>query len=537
MNIKRVILTGLLAFALAFSLNAQSITTPISAIDFAYGIGNVAPLRVIGGPYAAGVATITVSQGYAVSASGITFNPLSTSALIRVGSGTSQESITPSAVSCSTPAVYGTCSFTATLANTHGTGDLVMSATYGAQEAVNYQAAQPGGGVIKLNSFWARAGGTDAIISALVPSSRVAIRDDRTPMRNWSMQPTTASLIAAPVALTVATVTQPATCPTGGTCTWTAAQPFFRIAYVDALGGISAASTAYQPGVNLTASVPVNIASPAASTGAVGWIAFAGTTSPLSYMLPIVTTAGVANGACTLTTLESAIPACAIGSAASFNTVYVNTNMLAPVATQSTANVHNPVFQAHTTFAYQPTGSMPTPFQSHFGPFPANTASAASANVAHLGAVALPTGYLNYIGRTIRVRGKVAATAVTAGIPTVVVALGWQAGFGAGTGAPTTICTLAGVAVTAGTAVLQPFDCVITTTAAASTAVGSVVTEGFTIANAATTAATPGTDAGTGTPVGSLALFGPTSLFITWTDNGQAYTAAQLVDLHIETLQ
>ena len=548
MQINRTgIIAGLLAFALlALPLNAQNRTRfggAWNAVDYAYGIGpNVAGLTVdIGG--AAGAATLTVAYGYTTAGDGTSFAPLATTAPITVGNtaGANLETVTPSAVSCGTPMIADTCTVTATFTYAHGRGEVISSGTIGLQEAVNLAQAAGGGGVA-ISPVWASLGGTDSMINGksatapVTPYATVVLEDNRgtRPGLHWAMQPSTVSLLAAPATLAAATVYSGTACATGHTCTWAAAQPYFRVAYVDALGQLTIPSTGYQVAGNLTASVPVVIVSPAASAGAVGWIPYAGASSAASFVLPVTTAAGVSNGSCVLTTLETVIPACVIGSNATIDTLYSNTNMDAGVAATASANAAYPVFQAHTTFAYEPTAN-PVPFQSNFGPFPANTASASSTDKNVVGTFSLPTGYLNQIGRTIRISGKVAATVVTAGIPTVIVALGWQGGYS--TGAPTEVCTVASVAVVAGTAVLMPFSCTLTTYAVGTTAIGSVITEGMSIANGATTAAIPGTDAGTATPVGSLGLFSQNNVFIKFEDNGQASTAAQLVSLHVETIQ
>jgi len=350
--------------------------------------------------------------------------------------------------------------------------------------------------------------------------------------------------------LIAANITQPATCSTtNGVCpaTWTASQPYFSIAYVDIQGNISVGGTGYQVGSNLTASVPVTIAQPAASAGAVGWLVFAGTTANLlEYQLPVTTTAtGAALGACTLTTLETVTPACALpnttygqaGSGpATFNAIYAATNMLIPVASEATANVWNPVFNAHSTFAYEPTATALS-FQTNYTPFSANAATTASGNRAVLATVPLPPGYLNQIGKTIRVKGKYTSTVTSGVTPEILINLGSQgANYGAA-GIPTTLCTMLSVGTTlAVTTVNGTFECVLTTNAAGATAVGSLFPDGW--AGWWGTGITGVFQADSGTAaVGSLGLFEPTQLFVTYLSTAQASSAAQVTDLHIETLQ
>ena len=538
------ILVALVALSLpAIAQNRTRFGGYINAYDYAYGQNpNVPALINDSNTVSTGAQTLTIRVGSVTAGDGTVFAPLTYPAgalglpWFTVGGPSNTETVQATAVSCSTPSIQDTCSVTATFTYTHGQGERIYSADFGVNEAVNYMYSTQGSGTVLIDGVWAKAGGTNSILTSYVnPFPTITIEDHRGTATSFlEEQPSTLTAISAPTALTATTVTQPASCPTGATCTWTASQPYFCIAYVDSLGGISPCSTGYQPAGNLTASVPVNIASPATSTGAVGWIAFSGTGTNTEYLLPVASTVGVANGACTLTTLETVIPACAIGSGASFNTLYSNTNMLNPVGAFSTANASNPVFQSHTTFLYEPTGGLPQPFQNNYAQFAANTASQSSTNIAVVGTVDLPIAYNNVIGRTVRVSGKVAATVTTAGTPTVIIALGWQGGYSSG--APKALCTIAGGATTAGTAVLMPFSCTFVVNAIGATAVGTATTEGTGFAGAAG-AIIPATDAGNATAVTTLGFFSGNQLFVEFEDNGQASTAAQLIGLHVETLQ
>ena len=536
MHTKRnVLFTGLLVlFALASICNAQNISTTalptVNALDFAFGIGNVAPLRLIGGPYAAGVATVTVSQGYTVSANGITFNPLSTTNPVRVGSGTSQETVTPTSVSCSTPGVYGSCSFTATFQNAHGTGDIVQTSTYGLQEAVNYMAlgGTSGGGQVNIDKNWGRAGGTNATITGAAPLAAVQLADYRSSgsAEYWSMQPSTLTALAVPATLTAASVVFTAT-PTG---TWANSAYYFCTTYVDALGGEGPCSLTYTqtPTLNYT----LNLTSPAASTGAVGYRVYAGTGSlATAYLLPIAATN------CTLTTLEFVMPACAIGANSVFPTAPTTTTSLKPNTQSSpTVNVNQPFPQSHTTFAYAPSSQWALPFQQHYGPFVAY-GSLTAGQTAILGSVNLPTGFLNTIGRTIRVSGKVALTTVnTATLPYITIALRWQGGLTAG--APVAVCSLVPAAAGATSTQNEIFSCTMTTNAVGATAIGSVMTNGSEMLVAAAGGALLGATVDTGTAaIGSLGLFAQNGLDVIYTSTTNVTAGEQLLDLHVEVLQ
>lgn len=530
-----------------------------SAFDYAFGVNpNVPALINDSAPTTAGQsATLTLRVGAVTAADGTLFAPFGGAAgqsssvvpfiFFTIASGSAaQETVQATAVSCTTPLIQDSCQVTATFTNSHAQGERIVSADYGVQEAVNYLFSTNGSGKVLLGPDTTKAGFTSSTIgSYTTPVPSVPLEDNRGQYPTyWSTQPTVLTLISAPSALTSATVVQPAACPTGASCTWTAAEPDFCIAYVDILGQLSACSTAYAPSSNLTASLPVNITAPAASAGAVGWIAFAGTTQNVSYLLPVTTSAGVANGACTLTTLEQAIPACAltnstygqVGSSASFNTLYSNTNMQASLAANATANISNPVYQAHTAFAYQPTGSLPSPFQSNFTPWPANTATESANNVTILGTVNFPTGFLNTVSRSIRISGKLVATVTTASTPEVVILDGWIGGYSSG--APSkTLCTLLTVGTPTGTSDLISFTATITVNASGTTAVGSATCNGTAVFQAGTALPIAAIDSGTATPVASIGLFSSNQLFIEFVNTATGSSAAQLIDTHVETLQ
>lgn len=155
-------------FALGLCIGVASAQNPVvfagdaNAYSFAYGVNpNVAALQVdlAGGPTSAGVATLTVSFGNVALVGGTVITPLSTSAAITVGTGANAETVTPSAVSCTTPQVYQSCYFTATFTNAHGTGDRVASASYGITEAGLYLVGKLGGGTVSIDGTLLKAAG------------------------------------------------------------------------------------------------------------------------------------------------------------------------------------------------------------------------------------------------------------------------------------------------------------------------------------------------------------------------------------------
>ena len=513
-------IAGVLLIALASFAFAQMTVTNYDALDFAYGYGNIAPLRV-SGAIAAGGTSFTVDYGYVSLNNGISLTPLSATAPITIGGN---DTVTPTGVSCSTPAIYQTCSVTVSggITHAHGRGDSITSGTAGLQEAINY-AYGKGGVRVTVGPLWTSAGGTTAMIVAATPYSTVVLQDVRPGFSYWSMQPSTLTSLAVPATLTSATATWTATVGT-----WAASDTFMCVTYVDALGGEGPCSLTYDstPTLNYT----LNIASPAASTGAVGYRVYAGTGSlATAYLLPITS----AN--CTLAPVQ-AMNACAIGSNSVFTATFVNTSALKPNTQSSpTVNVKQSYPQGHTTFAYAPTGTTPQPFQTNFGPWPAY-GSLSAGQIVELGTAQLPAGWLNYIGRSVRISGKVALTTVnTATLPYITVGLGWGTGYSAG-GIPTSVCSLVPAAAGATSTQNLAFSCTLTVNATGAT--GTVMTNGYEILSAAAGGALLQETVDTGTAaITGLSLTTQDTIYVTYTSTTNATGGEQLLDLHIETLQ
>jgi hypothetical protein len=179
---------------------------------------------------------------------------------------------------------------------------------------------------------------------------------------------------------------------------------------------------------------------------------------------------------------------------------------------------------------------LPVPFQNNYGPFGSGTVSSATAaDVTVLGTAQFPAGYLNVIGRTVRVSGKIIGGATTTGTLAIYAGLSWAGGVTAGL--PITVCDIVNTNVTLTTAtVAVPFSCTMTTNAVGATAVGSLQADGFAIASAAATNGVVWADNST-SAAGSLGLFSQDSLYIYIIPATEALTAARLMDLHIETIQ
>jgi len=388
--------------------------------------------RVISGNSTTGSASIIIAGSAGGGAGGLqlqdgttlpfqtVFSTL-TPIIVDFGQG-AQETVTPTAVSVGTcPAgnlgVGGSmqcATVTATFANTHGQSAVVIDGSFGLQTALNY-AQQIGGGTIVIDGVWSTMGGTTAMITSAVPFSNNVIEDLRTiQAQYWIARPSTTTFMATPATLTATTVGfgLNGANTTGGTYTG-ASTYFVCVAYVDIAGNEGACSATFS---GLTAGSgstnQIGFSAPAASTGAVGYtvyISLAGGSYPLAYQVPLT------SSVCTLTKLETVTPACALanttygqsGSAAIVSALTVNTS---PIALQL-AGVGNQlgtgVVNAHTTYAFAPGSpavlSASLPFTTTAGPW-------ASATPVPMGTIAIPAGFMNQVGRTIRVCGKYTVT-------------------------------------------------------------------------------------------------------------------------------
>lgn len=532
-TIWNIALVSILALGIAQGQNRTRFAGRYNAWDYAYGIQpGVTALQLATGNATTGSATITLVSAWTTLSDGTRVFPVTTTTPILVGVGTTQDSVTPTSVSsCNYDAGYATCQVTASFTYTHGTGELVTTGSYGIQEAIN-AANGNGGGTVVVDRNWANNGGTTAKITGATAYSSVAIEDTRSGDTYWSMQPTTLTSLAVPTTLTGTTVVF-AAAPVG---TWANSAYYFCVSYVDALGGEGPCSLTYNQTPTLNYSVTVT--SPAASTGAVGWRLYAGASYNAAYLMPITSTQ------CTLTTLESVMPACAIGSNGVWLAPPLTTTTLRPNATVSAGALSSPTVnisatqpQGHTTFGYQPSGTtLPQVFQTHYGPFPA-FGSLTAGQIAPLGSINLPTGFLNYIGRTVRLRGKITTGSVnTATLPTLNAQLDWVGGTTAGVGV--NVCSLEGVAVGATKVYQVSFQCEINTNAVGATAVGSVMPDGYALLQAQDISANGLFYVDTNTAaVGSLGLFAQDTISIVYTSTTNTTAAPQLISLDVDVLQ
>lgn len=309
----------------------------------------------------------------------------------------------------------GSGNFTLNLAtaNAHSSFHL-RSGTCGLQEAINDLGANAGEVIIDQKFY--DDGCTQSTITGLNPlvtstsgpiRQNVYIHDISAGQDTWyAIKPTTTTLISAAAAPTTGTVT-------GGT--FTNGNVIITTVYVDELGNQSLPSSETTQATGGTTN-GLSVTAPAASTGAVGYLVYC-TAVGGSTGTEIgcgTGTGGYPNATnCTLTTLETVIPACAIGA---------NFTVLAPV----TSTAKQPILgTAHTTFGFQsfntfpgfaPTNTNGT-FQTLYLPFAA-TATVASGNSADVAVMHIPAGYFNRLGGSWDVCFKIASTNVATAVPT-----------------------------------------------------------------------------------------------------------------------
>lgn len=489
------------------------------------------PLKVApgGGTNSTGAGTLILSIGNVGLQNGRKVSVLNVNAPITVDAGSNLETVTPTAVSCSTPEIPNTCSVTATFSFVHGAGAAVTSGTAGLQEAIN-DAFQNGGGLVVIDGLWTKNGGTNTLLTAAVPYPSVPIEDRRSlaSIQNWNTQ-TGGTTLAAPATLTAATVgfgLNGAT-TTGGAYTGTNTY-HYTISCVDIMGQEGPGSADFSAATAGTGAVnQIGFAAPAAQTGCVGYVPYISLTAgsyALSYKVPLVTqptTAGavpIGNGVCTLTVLETVTPACAItnatygqtGSAAIVSALTLNTSPIVPaVTTVSSTTVYTPNAGGRTTAFYAPGSHIGAGgLNQAFLPFVISAAEASTVPSV-LGTINVQPGFMNAVGRTIEICGKATTTASTATI--VSIQFQWDA-MGqntAGKGVQLGNLSITPVAAFSTTKVITFCETFQTTVASASATGGSINSIGGFIATSGVSSAAAGqgagSDATTGT-VGSLNL-------------------------------
>lgn len=463
---------------------------------------------IVTGNSSTGSQTITVTPAVVTLLDGRQFTPWSATVPITVDlAGSSSETVTPTSVSCNTSGggqMGGTCSITASFVSTHGSGIAnIQSGSFGLNDAA-FDAFSSGGGVVQIDPSF---GGTDATMYAAVAFSGVSFEDTRKgAVQYWNLAPNTTAL-ATPAALT-----SQAACDTthtfcsdatvAGSASW-GGTVFGCVTYVDAMGNESLCSTTAS--FTSVASKAIDIGAPAASTGAVGWkpyLSLSAGSYALAYSLPLLTQPTVllavplSSGVCTLTTIETVTPACAlsnttygqsssaIGAAglfasggAQFTSYPVVTSQLAPNLDSASAQSLNPSNGGHTIYKYVPSNHVGIPGVMTFNQnFPITTAAQTTIGQV-AGTIKLPPNFMNYVGRTIEVCGMLSKTSTTADTITNI-QLWWDAE-GSNVTAGTAV-QLSNIQITSTltAAATLPFCQDITTTVAAATATGGTIRPG-----------------------------------------------------------
>jgi hypothetical protein len=313
---------------------------------------------------------------------------------------------------------------------------------------------------------------------------------------------------------------------------FTNAAQYVWVSYVDAVGGVGQASaTAHY---TTAGAVEIEFLAPAASTGAVGYVLGIGLSYATAYWIPAT------SGMCTLTTIETVVPACAVT-----NATYGQTGSNAFVSKPATtfalypnaggvAAAYNPNFQSHTTVSYAPSPRPYVGFEQNYGPFTIAPALTAGQAVV-LGTFALPPGYLNYIPATLRITGKLTLTPSTQGSVQILVGIGDITDFTTGT--PKAVCTLTTTGTITTAAYDGQFQCDVTTNATGTT--GSLMPDGFSIFQLqAGTTTSPSVAVESATGAITTDLLDPDLIYIEFlqTSAAESTTPPQLQSLHIDVL-
>ncbi len=312
--------------------------------------------------------------------------------------------------------------------------------------------------------------------------------------------------------------------------TWTNASQFVCVTYVNALGEESPCSTTAH--YTSAGSLAINFTAPVASTGAVGWRAYIGLAYlTTAYQIPITS----AN--CTLTTIETVLPACAVtnatynqvGSSGVFPTPNVHTQLVPQAGGVAAAYNPNPI--SHNAAGYLPSTHGYPGFVAHEGPF-TTTVALTAGQLGVLGTISLPASYLNYIGETIQVHGKFSYTPTTGGtVPTLAVKVGDITDFTTGT--PITECNMPEVHTTTTATYLADFTCNLQTNAIGTT--GSLLPSGFIIDNVSGTLGIAAADVNSA--VVTTDVLDQDQLFIVFLQTSSAETTGPtLLTLDVNTL-
>jgi hypothetical protein len=462
----------LIAYALAavMALGPLAVGSPaqsmLSRVGGIYVAANYAKWygSVVAGIPAAATAAITVSNPPALP-DGRIFIPYFVGQHLSVD-GDTQVLTAAVAVTCPNNAVgsAGCTQVTAAWAAAHPGGQNDVTTSTGGLEEAIWDAHSAGGQVV-IDASW---GGTNANITAAPVFPLATIMDTRsgTPIA-WNPTPTGLNL-AVPT-----TLTSQAACDSthqfcsdatvAGSASW-GSTVYGCVAYVDIMGNegpCSATSTVFTS----VASKAIDVAAPAASAGAVGYVVYlslSGGTYALAYQVPST------SSNCTLTTLETTTPACAVAnttynqSASTFGagglftkggsqiTTYpVNTAMSYPIlaTTAETLLAQHPISNSSLTYSYAPSNRV----GACQGMSSANTVTLNSASGISAGSATtvpnplvtwtVPANCFNYIGAEFRVSGMLTYTDAGSGTSTILT-VSWDANGTNTTSVPLKLCQI-----------------------------------------------------------------------------------------------
>lgn len=381
---------------------------------------------VTSGNSATGSASIVLQWGSVILQDGRELAPFATNAPITIGTGTTVETVTPTAVSnCNVGRFannYQTCTITATFAQLHGAGEIVTSGTAGLQEAIddasiNSVKAPGSGGVVVVDKAWVSGGGTAALlasanftINATFEPIAVTVIDVRTGATSYWYGAPGLTLITTPTALTTAggAAATLKTSTTGGSIA-TGTTPRFCITLVDQFGGEtacsddSAATATLVDGAGSTNSYSVTC--PTLPAGAVGCLLYVSATGGTTQTETRASSAQV--------TCAVAAPAAPINGACGAGVI---TLTALPATTAAgpppgTAGAATALSSAHTTVVAKQAGVAPgmLPFNDTAAPgyWPVTVTSATTLVVGFdvMGELAYPAGYFNTQNGVYRICG------------------------------------------------------------------------------------------------------------------------------------
>jgi hypothetical protein len=382
--------------------------------------------QITTGNSATGSQTITLQWGSVSLLDGRELAPFATNAPITIGTGTTVETVTPTAVSnCNIGRFannFQTCQITASFSNVHGAGEVVFSGTAGLQEAINdaslSSVKSPGqGGVVVVDKSWVIGGGTQAMLAAanyqlnatFEPVS-VTTLDMRTGNVSYWYGAPGLTRIAAPTALTTAATATLTTSTTGGTIA-TATTPRFTITAVDQFGGEtaaaddSAATATLVDGAGSTNSYGITAAGLPTGTGIVGYRLYVSASGGATQTETLVAPAQM---------IFTSAPLCPLVGCIAPATAVTLTALPATTAAgppQGTAAAATSLASAHTTVVAKQSGVPPTmlPFNDTaapgYWPVTVTSATTLAAGFDVMGELPYPAGFFNTLGSVYRVCG------------------------------------------------------------------------------------------------------------------------------------